>query len=1117
VTPRRLVLRSLRHYWRTHLGIVLGAAIGTAVLVGALLVGDSVRHSLHRQALARIGSADLVLASHDRFFRAALAEEILPELPPATRIAPVLLLRGIASTFDQARRANGVMVHGVDERFFALAPGGAATGPGPAAGEAWLNRRLADRLGAGAGDSIVVRVEQPSALPRDMVLATTHDTALALRVAVTGVVDDAGYGRFSLAVAQVPPASVFLDLAWLQERLERPGRANLMLAGGTAGAASPVTAEAADAALRRRWRPADAELAVRPTPGGAAIEVVSDRIFIDEPVAAALVPAGPPLTGVLTYFVNELRSGDRATPYSMVTGVGALAGARDAAWSAVVPGDMGDDEIVVGSWLADDLGAGPGDPLRLTYFVLGTAGRFEERSRTFRVRDVVAMEGPAADRTLMPEFPGIADAESSRDWEPGIPIDLGRIRDADEAYWREHRGTPKAFVTLAAARAMWENRFGTLTAVRAPPADGPRLVTALEERLDPASVGLGFRDLRGAALAAGTSTTDFGGLFIGLSLFLIVAALLLTALLFVFGVEQRSEEIGTLLAVGYRPRAVRRLLLGEAAVLALAGGVIGVAAGVGYTRLVLLGLATVWREAVALATLELHVSAVTIAAGGGGAVIAAWISIAIALRRQVRRPASVLLAGGGGAPPVPPRTRARQRRVGLVVAAACVVAALALVVLVGGGGSESAGLFFGVGALLLTGTLAATGVGLARIPRAADVARLTVGRLGLRNSLRRRGRSLATVALLAAGSFLVVAVGANRLEAGRDAWRRAGGTGGFALVGESTLGVVHDLDTADGREAFGLTAEAMADVAVVGLRVRDGDDASCLNLGVAQEPRLLGVDPAALADRDAFRFARGPDDPGLASPWELLRADAGPDDRVVPAIGDQASVQWALHKKVGDTIAYVDERGAAFEVRIVATVANSILQGSLIIDRDAFERLYPSESGSRLFLIDAPRDRMSEVSATLGRALSDVGLELTPAATRLAEFNSVQNTYLVIFQMLGGLGLLLGSAGLGMVVLRNVLERRRELALLRAVGFPARSVRWIVMSEHGLLLALGLGCGAASALVAVLPALLDPRAEASVVPTAIVLAAVGASGVGWVWVATRLAVRGAVLAALRDE
>src|SRR4029077_740706 len=149
---------------------------------------------------------------------------------------------------------------------------------------------------------------------------------------------------------------------------------------------------------------------------------------------------------------------------------------------------------------------------------------------------------------------------------------------------------------------------------------------------------------------------------------------------------------------------------------------------------------------------------------------------------------------------------------------------------------------------------------------------------------------------------------------------------------------------------------------------------------------------------------------------------------------------------------------------------NSILQGNLIIDEAEFIKRFPGDSGHRMFLVDAPPDLVTQVSTTLSRALEDAGLELTSTAARLDAFNAVQNTYLGTFQVLGGLGLLLGSAGLGVVVLRNVLERRGELGLLTAVGFNRRSLQNLILGEHSALLALGLGIGILSAVVAVLPA-----------------------------------------------
>src|SRR5213078_3734843 len=222
-----------------------------------------------------------------------------------------------------------------------------------------------------------------------------------------------------------------------------------------------------------------------------------------------------------------------------------------------------------------------------------------------------------------------------------------------------------------------------------------------------------------------------------------------------------------------------------------------------------------------------------------------------------------------------------------------------------------------------------------------------------------------------------------------------------------------------------------------------------------------------------FTFAAVAKGLELQKGWELLRPNrvaSSPEGNEVPAIGDANSIQWALHKKVGDTLDYTDERGSVFKLRLVGAVANSILQGSLIIDEAQFVKRFPSESGYRMFLIDAPSNSVSQVSATLSRALQDTGLELTPAVRRLNAFNAVQNTYLGTFQILGGLGLLLGSAGLGVVVLRNVLERRGELGLLTAVGFRRRSLQRLVLSEHAALLGLGLGIGIVTAAVAVLPA-----------------------------------------------
>jgi len=973
MTLTTFIGRSLRFYWRTHLGVLAGVAVAGGILTGALAVGDSVRFSLRQLALARLGRVTHAIVTGDRFFREKLAEE--------TETTPILFARGTVSLPDGTARANHVQVVGVDARFWRLGATRSFDG-------IVLNERLATQLGAQPGDNIIVRVEPPSWVPRDAPLSGKADATVAIRGSVSAVAGDSDFGRFSLQANQVPPHTVFVPLALLQKELRREGQVNGLLADKT-----PPD-------LRRFWTLADEELVF------SNLQVSTPRVFFHSDIAAGG-------EGVLTYFVNEIRLGEKTTPYSFVTGVG------------------NEEGMTINAWLADDLGARVGDELTLRYFVIGERRELREESARFRVRRILPTR---KDDSWTPSFPGLSGAESCRDWEPGIPIHLDRIRPKDEDYWKQYRATPKAFISLAAAQQLWSNRFGNVTALRF---SGP----VRDWNLQPPQ----WAPVREQALRASEQSQDFGQLFIGFSFFLIAAALLLTAMLFVFNLEQRRGETGLLRALGFPPSLVRRLVLAEGGVLALLGTGVGVAVGVLYTKLALVGLRTVWRGAVSGMSFQYHAEPATLAMGVGLSLVAALGAMWWAQRRQMKRTTAALMGGADGAAP-------SGGQFGLWVGLAGIAGAAALLPM------GNAGAFFGAGACLL---IAGVGFGdwlLRRLEHGAS--------LGLRNAARSRGRSLTTVAVLASGVFLLVAVNAFY----QDPKHNSPGTGGFAWYAETTSPLYEALPGS------------------VAMRVREGDDASCLNLNRAQQPRLLGVKPEDLAKRGAF-----------GARWTLL--DQSGD--AVPAIGDEATVTWALGKKLGDTLAYTDERGRTFPLRIVGVLPNSILQGSLVISERHFIEKFPSASGFRVFLMDS-------MPEGLARSLEDKGFEPTPAWRRLAEFAQVENTYLGIFQALGGLGLLLGSVGLAIVVLRNVMERRSELALLQAVGFERHALQWLVLSEHWLLVALGVALGTGAALVAVWP----QRAHGVPVLT---LALLATGGLLWCWLAARTALRGPLLPALRNE
>jgi len=1104
VNRRRLILRSFTHFKSVHLGIVLGVAIGATVLAGALLVGDSVRLSLRKWALLRIGDVDLAMETGERHFGVDLARRLEGELGGST-VAPLLALDAVASTSGGSHRALGVRVHGIEKTFFELAPEPIELVPlGP--GEAYLNERLARRLEAAAGDRVLLRVAAPAPMPKEAVLGGRAAGPETLSVRVAGVIGDEGFGRFGLTASQLPPVNAFVDLAWMQELLGLEGRANLCLVG----AGGAVSAPAAQTALLRTFTLSDVGLEARELEDSQEVELRSASILLPPRLRHVLESMDGPSMGVLTHLANELRVGSRSTPYSVVCALGPTSGAEtDGPWDAILPEGMTEPGVVINRWLADDLQAEVGDELSMRYWRADGSGELVEEEVQRRIGAIVPVEGLAADPTLMPPFPGMAEDGTCADWEIDLPIDYEKIRDEDEEWWEAHGGTPKAFVSLDAGQQMWgSQRFGWMTAVRVARERSEAFRKELRAALDPGELGLVFRDVRTPALAASSPATDFGGLFLGLSFFLLLSAFLLVGLLLSLGVLQRSHEVGTLLAVGFRPRTVRRLLLGEALVLAAVGSILGAALAAGYGHGVILALDTIWKGAVAGATLESHTRPVVLATGAAATVVIALFAAWLTLRKQLDRPAVELLAARAGVESESRQARKRKRRVSTVVALVAFHGWMpAQTWCVGASGPTKPAASFLAGVLALLATIAICRALLAGRAKPRALGFTTLAGLAWSNAQRRPARSLAVIVLIATGAFLVLIVGSFRKVLPDDPAARASGTGGFALIGRSSLGLVREY--ASGPDEFTFTNDPPDGVSVVPMRWKEGDETSCLNLNRPQRPSLLGVDPVELASREAFTFDAVLEE-SAASPWMLLQ-DLDPSPVVVPAIGDSAAVMWSLHRALGETVPMVDERGLEFEVQIVATLAGSILQGDLLIDDGHFRQRFPTESGYRAFLVDAPEEEAEALATEWMRRLSDEGLELESTSTRLAELAEVQNTYLVVFQILGGLGLLLGTVGLGVVVLRNVGERRGELAVLAAVGFPAGRVRRALLFEHGALLLAGTACGVLGALAAVLPLLGAEGGTSPLLALLAVPAAMAICGALCVSLASRLAWRGPVV------
>ncbi|KAA5538773.1 FtsX-like permease family protein [Roseiconus nitratireducens] len=1142
-----MIQAGVRYHLRTSAAVAVGVGIATAVIVGALLVGDSMRGSLRELTVERLGKIESVVAPGG-FFSAERAPETLGVSPD--QLATIVLFdRAVLETAGEQglRRAGAVQTIGCDQSFWDLDVSGVAPQTLPGDQSIVLTQSLANELGVVVGDQVTVRLPVEQAVPADSPLGRRDvQTEGIPRLEVVDILPDRGLARFSLAPSQATPKNVFLSRQLVADVLDRSGQANVALASTT------IDPEAIDVdlsdlglSLQRITQSFDGETIFD------YYQVTSDRLLIDPAAVQAIRDALPAqaVTPSMTYLanaierINEQGEVTHSVPYSTITAIdsspelpldyelnatdeespdkespdAAEGGASGAVKTKPVP--AGTIPLVLNSWAAEKLEASEGTPLRVAYYepevengkeierffdavVTGIVPLTEPSRRYFRSRPAEFDSPPTRynDPNLTPSVPGVTDQDSIGDWD--LPFELTReISSDDDAYWNNHRLTPKAFLPLADGQRLFGSRFGQVTGLRIDPSvagDIDQLREKLRQATRPHLDRLGWhvRPIRAMQLAASRGTTPFDGLFLALSFFVIFSAVMLIAMLFRLGLLARSREIGTLMALGLDRSKVARMFLGEGLWIALAGVLLGVGGGIVYAVLVLAALRTYWVGAVTVPFLTFHAGWLSLV---GGALVGLLIGMGTlwwTLRSMLRNQTVTLLGGRDESDQTAPSQSEPGTRRGRWIVRIAIVLVIAAV---GSGiaGAMSAGqiaavAFVGGGMMILVATLLLVYNALSRSRgalsrsrgRGKNVSTYSLARLARSNAARSPLRSTLTIGLMAAASFLIVAITAFRLQP-TDA-----GTGGFEWVAECAQPLYEDLsDPAVRSGLLGPDAGLVAGATFVPFRVRAGQDASCNNLYRATEPTILGVPPGSADKLDQFQFfaAGSPETPqpreaqqqpetrrdsgAPPSPWELLnRPAAGTAEDPIPMIVDQNTAAWSLQmfQGIGEQKSFVYDN-VPLHFQVVGLLENSLLQGRLIIGEVNFERQFPDISGYRYVLVDTGEDRSPRIASALETRLGDVGFDAADARDVLSGMMAVQNTYLRTFQSLGGLGLLLGTVGLAIAQLRNVLERRSELAVMRAVGFTPRRLASLVMGETASLLLLGIGCGVTCAVIAVLP------------------------------------------------
>jgi len=949
--------------------------------------------------------------------------------------------------------------------------------------------------------------------------------------------------------------------------LAKPAKVNTILVGGPS-AGSEVTEASVNEDLQRlqnrlknRIQLSDVGLRLRTVPERGYISVESERMILEDGLADSVTGAARDLgfstASTLVYLANEIYAADRASDserysmYSIIAGMPYNSPAPLGPFKTVESTDVTElagDEILLSTWLAADLKVSVGDKVVSKWHEVGSHGELPEIEKTFTVKGVLAADDAVSvDRNLTPTVEGITDVESFGDWNQPFDMDMSRITPRDDDYWTEHRATPKAFVSLSTAKQLWSSRYGRYTSVRVAAgvagtvlsedqllAGADRLTFEIQQRLKPEAQGMIFRPVRAEGLKAAVGANDFTQLFVGFSFFLILSAIILASLMFRLGIQQRINQLGVLNAVGWPQSRSRRLFLLEGLSVCVAGAVWGAIGGVYFAKLMIYGLTTWWIGAVGTKFLVLDVQPLRLVVAAVVSLLLALFVILLALRsfRQVgirdqlsgNSQAAADMAGRPG------WWSKLVNLIGVSSILAAVAVPVAVVADIVPSGVAFEGLtwqmicFFIGGFACLVAGLYVLSLMLRRRSRSATVSTSArgLGSLAMANAARSPTRSLLTTALIATATFVIVAVGAGRRNPLSETPDIKSGNGGFTLVAESAQPLLYDLNTVDGRNRLGFKAdengsELPTAVNVFPFSMKPGTDASCVNLYQATVPTLLGASDA-FVERGGFRFANSK----LAAPWQMLNDKledtACPEsDGTVPTIaviGDANTLQYSLKTRIGGNIFVPDKANPKFALRVVGMLDGSVFQGVLVMTDINLKRVDASVAGSQYFLIQtASLADADQVATILETKLNDYGLDTELVSERLAGFLAVQNTYLSTFQMLGGLGLLVGTFGLAAVMMRNVVERRREIALMRAVGFTTSRISRLILYENNVLLLWGILLGSGSALLAMSPHLRSTGGDLPWQMLLITLAAVALIGS----LASLFAVRAASTVSIREN
>jgi putative ABC transport system permease protein len=191
--------------------------------------------------------------------------------------------------------------------------------------------------------------------------------------------------------------------------------------------------------------------------------------------------------------------------------------------------------------------------------------------------------------------------------------------------------------------------------------------------------------------------------------------------------------------------------------------------------------------------------------------------------------------------------------------------------------------------------------------------------------------------------------------------------------------------------------------------------------------------------------------------WDALQTDdslAVVDATFTQTDDDMGPDYFSFPLKSGDRVRIITPNGEE-EKTIIAVMDQEMLEGIFVSRSSASEQFNLTDPNFFMFDLASGVDD-DEMAKDIEREL---GLQTIVLSTMVERITSSMEQMFNLFSAFMGLGLVVGIAGLGIITLRAVHERRVEIGMMRAIGFQRHSVTWSFLMEAGFIASAGILLG----------------------------------------------------------